>query len=469
MKALRLIIKCFYFLSLGAQNQKFKVLSFHDFMNLVAKNHPMVKQAYHLSDMSRAELLSARYHFDPKLDYDFTRKKFDGKRYYEYLDYGLKIPTWTGIDLKAGYQQNSGQFINPFDFTPPGGLAYAGVETSLERLFFDERRNTVRQAKIMAQIADNEKVKIINKTLLSAAKMYWEWYFQYNRLKAFERNYVLAKERYTGLVDRLVQGDVASIDTLEAALNADERYIDYQNALNDYQTAKFSLSNFLWTEDMIPLELDDNAIPETLIIPNIESDTVLTSLLEKAQRKNPEILKAKLKINQAFFEKKFRTNDIIPHIGLSLKFYTVPNNNQVDFSRIDQNYLGNNYKIQISFAQSLFFRKEIGKYRQSQLKYKIARLDYTITKLQVANEIKSYHNDLFTYIDLFKIQQNNLKRSDDLYKAEKFKFEIGESSLFLLFSRESKRLDAEVKLHSIYAKFQKAKIELGNSVGEIVW
>lgn len=451
------------------QGSNQKTLNFKDFMDLVVKNHPVIRQANIVSDMGRAELLASRYHFDPKFDYDFTRKKFDGKNYYEYLDYGLKIPTWTGIDLKAGYQQNSGQFINPFDFTPPGGLMYAGAETSLERLFFDERRNTLRQGQMMAKVAEADRIKIINKALLSAAKEYWEWYFQFNRLKAFEENYKLAKDRYVGLVSRMDQGDVASIDTLEAALNVDERYIDYQDALNDYQTSVFQISNFLWTNEMIPLEIGENTVPETINLLNFNGDTVLSNLLEVAKDKNPDLLKAKLKIKQAVFERRFRANDIIPHVGFSLRFYTVPTNNTVDFSTIDEGYLLSNYKAQLVFSQSLFFRKEIGKYRQSKLKYENAKFDLTIAKLQVANNVKSFHNDMLTFVELFNIQNRNLDRAKKLYDAEKYRFNIGESTLFLVISRESKLLDSDVKLHSLYSKFQKSKIELGESVGEIFW
>ncbi|MFQ3576334.1 MAG: TolC family protein, partial [Cytophagales bacterium] len=308
-RLLLLVFSIFFQNFLMSQDSKTKVLTFKDYMGIVMKNHPVVRQAAIISEMGRAELLASRYLFDPKLDYDFTRKRFDGKNYYEYLDYGLKFPTWTGIDLKTGYQQNSGQFINPFDFTPPGGLMYAGAETSLERLFFDERRNTLRQGQMTAKMAEADRIKVINKALFSAAKEYWEWYFQFNRLKAFEENYKLAKDRFVGLVNRLEQGDIASIDTLEAALNVDERFIDWQDAINDYQTVVFQLSNFLWADDMIPLEIDDNTTPETLKLLNFESDTILSSLLETAEKNNPELLKAKLKIKQAVFERRYRANE----------------------------------------------------------------------------------------------------------------------------------------------------------------
>ena len=76
---------------------------------------------------------------------------------------GQKIPTWFGVDFKAGYEINKGQFISEEHATPGSGLWYAGVDIPLgQGLLFDERRSTILQAKIFQKNSENEQKLIIN-------------------------------------------------------------------------------------------------------------------------------------------------------------------------------------------------------------------------------------------------------------------------------------------------------------------
>jgi outer membrane protein TolC len=95
------------------------------------------------------------------------------------------VPVWIG-ELKAGYERNQGQYVNPEYRTPNEGLAYAGVSVPLpisQGFFIDARRNTLRQAQLFRDIAEADRVKEINKLLLSAAKDYWNWYYAYNEYR----------------------------------------------------------------------------------------------------------------------------------------------------------------------------------------------------------------------------------------------------------------------------------------------
>ena len=93
-------------------------LSFTNFLQLVKQNHPLAKQANLITQSADANILIARGSFDPKLFYEFNNKFFDSKNYYEIGNGGFKIPTWFGIELKAGYEQNQGAYLNPENTTP---------------------------------------------------------------------------------------------------------------------------------------------------------------------------------------------------------------------------------------------------------------------------------------------------------------------------------------------------------------
>ncbi|WZL89778.1 hypothetical protein VS868_03300 [Salinimicrobium sp. 3283s] len=93
---------------LRAQETTTQVLSYPEFLAYVKQYHPMVRQANLQLEMGEAELLKARGAFDPKLEVDYSRKEFKGTEYYDLLNSTFKIPTWYGVELKAGFEQNEG-------------------------------------------------------------------------------------------------------------------------------------------------------------------------------------------------------------------------------------------------------------------------------------------------------------------------------------------------------------------------
>jgi outer membrane protein TolC len=63
--------------------------------------------------------------------------------------------------------------------------------------------------------------------------------------------------------------------------------------------------------------------------------------------------------------------------------------------------------------------------------------------------------------------EKNVAFSKQLLQAEKLKFENGESSLFLLNTRETKWLESELKLAEYRAKFIKLYFELIFTKGDV--
>ena len=86
-----------------------KLLSEQDFISIVKKYHPVIRQADINIQKAKADITIARGGFDPSLYLHNDQKTFDGKNYYNYTNPELKIPTWYGIEVKAGFENNGGQ------------------------------------------------------------------------------------------------------------------------------------------------------------------------------------------------------------------------------------------------------------------------------------------------------------------------------------------------------------------------
>lgn len=129
-------------------------MSFREYMGFVKAHHPIAKQAQLLIDGGQANLLRSRGGFDPKIEVDYDRKEFKGTEYYDQLNAMFKIPTWYGIEFKAGVERNEGTFLDPSNTVPENGLYNAGVSVNLGQGFLiNERMATLRKPKfIMSKV-----------------------------------------------------------------------------------------------------------------------------------------------------------------------------------------------------------------------------------------------------------------------------------------------------------------------------
>ena len=76
------------------------ILTEVEYLAIVSKYHPVVKQSDLLIDQGNAYIRKGRGGFDPKLFFDFKDKDFKTKNYYDLAHGGLKVPTWYGVEFK---------------------------------------------------------------------------------------------------------------------------------------------------------------------------------------------------------------------------------------------------------------------------------------------------------------------------------------------------------------------------------
>jgi outer membrane protein TolC len=219
-----------------------RVFGFKSYLNLVKQYHPVAKQAQLQLDKGEANVLKARGGFDPKINSDFEQKYYKGAQYYSLFNSGLKIPTWYGIEVGAGFEQNQGSNLNPENSLPQNGLAYAGVSLTLGKgLIIDERRFALKQAKIFNAAAASEQMNMLNDLLNHAGKAYWDWYMAYQQSLVFNEAYVFAKQRFEAVKQGALLGDRPFVDTLEAGIQLQERRMSLGQANLDFKNKSLAM------------------------------------------------------------------------------------------------------------------------------------------------------------------------------------------------------------------------------------
>ena len=432
------------------------------FYELIRQHHPIVKQANLFGEEARQVLMQARGAFDPKLVSAYNRKEFGNDLYYDHWQNKLAVPLWPGgVDLNVSYDRNNGRYINPEERTPSSGLAGVGISVPIgQGLLIDARRTAVRQAQLAQNLADADRLKLVNKTLFDAAKTYWEWFLAYQQRQLLVEGYDLADRRFRALRERASLGDAAAIDTTEALITVQDRLVQRQEAEVEEQNARLQVSTFLWNLNGQPVELPASARPQepTLIIPN---KTIFQALLDRANKQHPDLLKLAAKNQQLTVEERFRRAMIQPQVVLSASLLS--ETPTVDAGYDWSSYYAfrpQNHKIGVDFVMPLFLRKERGKLREVQVKNQQVVLEKQQTSRVIANTVQAAYNQLQTLAKQTAVQQQTIDNQQRLLQAEQQKFDLGESSLFLVNARETKLIDLRLKGEELKTKYQKAVAEL---------
>ena len=74
----------------------------------------------------------------------------------------------------------------------------------------------------------------------------------------------------------------------------------------------------------------------------------------------------------------------------------------------------------------------------------------------IENKVKTYYNELLGLQQQVKIYEAAFLNYQTLFRGEDTRFKAGESSLFLLNTRENKQLEAQQKLVELKTKYFKA-------------
>ena len=455
-------------------------LTLDEYFQIVLLNHPVARQAYLINELAQQELRLARGNFDPKLKSNFAIKEFGDKNttYYNTWDTKLEVPMWFPIDLNTGYEQNRGEYLNDELANTEEGLIYAGVSLPVgQGLFMDERRAAVRMAQLMQDIAVADQIKEINKVLLSAAKAYWEWYYAYEAFRVIDEVEQLAETRYRGVVRQVENGDIAPFDSLKAYINYQERDVLRAQAALEYENAKLTASVFLWRSD------DDNAIPLQIAeatVP-VRADSIATLSLEMladlqrlARNNHPDLTKLGAKIQQLQVEQRLNREFLKPTINLKYNFLArslwgdddaLFNGSASGNGDEQVPWYRNDYRAGVEFYFPLFLRKERAKLAKTRIKLEQNFFERSFLQRTIGNEITTAYNTLYNLNTVIAMQEQMVENYRRLLNGELRKFEFGESSIFLVNTRETELLDARVKLLKLYTQYEKAKLELQYAAG----
>ncbi len=440
------------------------------FRTQVLANNPSVRQANLFRNAAQAALLRAKGGFDVKSYADFENKTFENKTYFQYTEAGFKMPTELGLEVKANYNLARGINLNPEQVLPEQGQLVLGLNWTLgQGLFIDERRAARRQANVGLRQGEAERLAVLNDLMLDGAKTYWSWVLAENQVRIFNNALRQAQIRYNGIRESFRFGDKSAYDTIETFTQVQTRQLDLAGAQLDSQNTVVLLTNFIWAKDNQPLGTTSLGAAPALLPTGIRTYTPqqIDELRQTALRQHPKLQIFDAKIQMLDIERRLKFEKTKPVFDVN---YNLLGNGLRIF---DVNGPGgpgvfaNNIKWGVNFSYPIQNRKARGDLQMTRIKVEQTNLEVVQTRQEIENKIRQYANDinqLATQVLLYRDLTTNLRL---LLDGETEKFNFGESSIFLINTREQKWLEAQVKYLKLLSEYRKAEAGMRWSLGEI--
>ncbi|WP_309642001.1 TolC family protein [Flavobacterium sp.] len=430
-------------------------LSYNEFLGFVKKYHPLVKNAQIQINEAQASLMKARGAFDPKIEVDFNKKQFKDQAYYSILNSSFKIPTWYGIELKASFDNNEGIYLNPENTLPNQGLTSLGISIPLgQGLFINDRMANLRKAKMQIQLSKSEQQLEAVSVMYEASIAYFNWKKAHDEVQLYKQYKVNALQRFKGIKTLIEQGDKPAIDSIEAKIVLKNRELNLEDAQLKLTKAKLTLGVFLWLENNIPLELGEQTIPETALKSTIQETLKTNDLLQSdfTIAKHPKINALQSKIAILNVDRKWKANQLLPKIDLGYTYLSEP-------SYFDR-YRLEDYKIGVNFSFPILLRKERGDLKLAQYKIQETQSILDFERLQLTNKIKGQQAEIGSLTKQNEYISNLVEDHKTMLQSEDRLFDLGESSLFLINSRENNLVTAQLNQIALENRYYISNSEL---------
>lgn len=432
-------------------------LSHGEFLSIVKRFHPLSLQYKLQNEIARSELRKAKGNFDPLLAAKSGSKTIDGTDYYQQHNIGVEIPTWYGIELNGNYNYLEGERLNNND--TKGGLYQFGLSIPLSKnLLYDKRRAVLDQARFALSMTTAQQQVLNSELLRDAEIVYWDWVKCYEIYKIQKHAVAINKKRLHMIQKSFDYGERAAVDTTEALSQLMAFELEQQDAYLKFVNATMVLSLYLWKDKESPFDTTSPILPSD----TLDSNSAYTDFLSLTRQLNVHPINTHLSLvyyqdKQKILEseRRLKWQNFLPKIDFSYNFFK-----KERYSSTLLPLFQNNFQYGLKMEIPLFMRQARADYSIAKMKIVQNDLDIQVKRRELNTKIQRYSNEVSNYRAQLDIAIQNIINYKRLLKAEETRYDNGESSLFLINTRENKVIEAQEKALDLQFKFMKSYNEL---------
>ncbi|MEM6647230.1 MAG: TolC family protein, partial [Bacteroidota bacterium] len=298
-----------------------------------------------------------------------------------------------------------------------------GVSVSpLQGFATDKRRAALSKALIEPDLAVAVQDRGRNLIVLDATEAFWMW-VEAGRILQINRELLdLATQRLDLVVRQARAGETAAVDSVEAELAVVSREGKVVSAQRKAEEARVKLDVFLWNEDGTPQTIRYTPPPVPLLPPPPDADVAVTTAF--AQR--PELQELALEQQQLDVEQRLAREQLRPDLKLEAQVVSY-----------DDGPLGvSDVKIGFKIDQPLFFRGGRSQVERANIEGQALRFKRDLLQRTVRADVEAVLVALEQSRQRVVVAERRVALAERLQAAEQRRFELGESTLFLVNQRE---------------------------------
>jgi outer membrane protein len=435
------------------------------FLKQVEIYHPKVAGAEAQRKMSRAKRLEKQGAFDPSLSFssDYMRYNDTSKR--GNLKQGvdnevtLDYLTRSGIKVSPGYRYNRGDVKSPGNASGDAGEYFLSLKIPLLRgLNINEKSAAERQALIGEPLADADFFFNRLELLLKAANAYWDWVGNQRKMQVAKNILDLAVVRYDAVKQRAKKGDLPLIDAVEAEQEVQRRQAGWVKAQRDFQKSNFKLSLFLWDAQGNPQILPkETQVPLSTPEPVFYDAEMTEKATENAFQVRPELKIVNFEKRIAKIDFDLAQNQRLPALNLEV----APGLDTGGFS------VGPTLKAGIGLTIPLRQRLADGKSQAAKLKIQKLGFDEKLFKQQIDIEVQDAVSAINTALERYQATQKEVALAQQMEQGERIRFNLGDSTIFLVNQRERATAEAQSRMIEVYAEYFQSVAQFKAVTGQL--
>lgn len=427
-------------------------LTLETVLQSVEKHYPPLRVALLEAPIAEADYLAAQGRFDLVLKSSVDTNSlgfYESRRF----DFGFEQPTaqW-GTSFFSSYQLGSGSFPNYDGKFLTNGLGE--YRTGLRQPLFrdratDSRRTDLAKANLGRRLADLsiQQQRII--ILQAATARYWNWVAAGRRFAVAQAILDIAVEREKILETAVELGQLPNFEVLDNKRIIEQRRSQYVVARRGVEQTAFDLSLFYRDDRGQPRTALPEQLPPAFPRPsNIDQDQLERDIAEALNRR-PEVARLTTQQDQIRLDQRLAENRRLPGLDFILSY-----DRELGERRVPR---GPN-ELRAGVVFELPFQRRTATGQAVAARTRVNQIDQRLQfqRDQIAVEVRDAVSAVRAAYEGANVLEAEVRATRQVEDAERIRYDLGESTLFVLNQRELQTADAQVREVSALADYYRA-------------
>ena len=369
------------------------------------------------------------------------------------FDVSAEQPTalW-GTSFFTGYQASGGAFPSYDGKFQTNGLGEyrAGMRVPLFRdRALDSRRAELGKAHLGRRLADLgiQQQRLV--ILQAATARYWNWVAAGRRFAVAQSIFNIAVEREKILETAVELGQLPRFEVLDNKRIIEQRRSQFVAARRGVEQGSFDLSLFYRDDQGQPRIALPEQLPPAFPRPSGLDENQLERDIAQALDRRPELARLQTQQDQVRLDQRLAENRRLPGLDFILSY-----DRELGERRVPRG--PNELRAGIAFELPLQRRTATG--QAVAARTRVAQIDQRLQfqREQVSVEVRDAISAVRAAFEGANVLEAEVLVTRQVEDAERLRYDLGESTLFVLNQRELQTADAQVREVSALADYYRA-------------